>query len=140
MCREAFKSLIDRLSAAYEMGESPAHLKKILDKHYKAIVQLGGNDGNGKGTLLYLFMEGCGHCQNFNAEWDKLTARLKDQVNFIKLDVNDQAASDLVTQLNVRGVPAIFFTSPQTGKMVPYKGMRTSEELTKFVTTFAPKN
>lgn len=131
MGREIYKHLIDRLSAAYAMGHSAKDMQRILDKHYKASVQLGG--GEERPTLLYVYMDTCGHCQRFHPQWDALVQSVGDRFNLVKVEVNDPTAAQLVSSLNVTGVPAFFFSRPGSAAIDEYGGPHTAEAIRGFL-------
>lgn len=81
--------------------------------------------------LIYFSMNGCGHCQAFNPEWDELVAKvakdelLKGKITMLKLDSED------ARKYGVDRFPTVMFVKGD--EKVEYEGDRTAAALSEFI-------
>jgi thioredoxin 1 len=84
-------------------------MKEIFSKEdFQAII----NDG--KPTLVDFYADWCGPCQALLPALDRLAKQHKDNINIVKINVDKN--QELVAQLSVRSIPALFFI--KDGKVV----------------------
>lgn len=95
----------------------------------------------GVGNLMYFFMPGCGHCEQFNPEWEKLQGLVdtnRASLKLTKIDGTDDANQALVDQYVVKGFPTIILEIG--GKATPYDGKeRTADAVFKWATGLLAK-
>lgn len=72
-----------------------------------SILALSCNEANaqGKPTLLYIYMTGCGACQQFEGNYNAAKAKFSQKFNFVKENVN---TSQRAKSLNVTETPSVF--------------------------------
>lgn len=91
--------------------------------------------GGAAGTILYFYMPGCGHCEKFNPEWEKLQKLVDDNrapLRLSKLDGTDDANKAVAEQNGVKGFPTIVLEFG--GKSKTYDGERTADAVYKWAT------
>jgi hypothetical protein len=84
-------------------------------------------------TLYYFYMDGCGHCDRFNPEWEKLP--VSEIYKPVKINMNDGASgTDKAKLYNVKGAPTLILISNTNDKeFYEYNGNRTIEDINNFV-------
>ena len=88
---------------------------------------------NAAGNLMYFYMPECGHCKQFNPEWEKLQKMVDDKrapLKLNKIDGTDDANKALVEQYSVNGFPTLILeygSKPHT-----YDGERTADAVFKW--------
>ena len=94
---------------------------------------------NPKPVLKYFYMDGCGHCNDFNDNtWNKLESDIKanpDKYAFTieKVNMNDNGeGTKLAKDLEITGAPTIMLFL-KDGTKHNYEGDRTLPDLVKFV-------
>lgn len=102
--------------------------------------------GRGNSTVLTLiYAPWCKFSQEFLPEFDKLAGHLyklgelTDNIFFAKID-SDREPS-LAKQFDVDGLPSLFleqFTDGESEGRVTYDGIRTADEVYKFIRGFRP--
>lgn len=81
--------------------------------------------------LIYFSMNGCGHCQAFNPEWDELVAKvakdelMKGKITLLKLDAED------ARKYGVDRFPTVMYVKGE--EKVEYEGERTAAALSEFI-------
>jgi hypothetical protein len=86
--------------------------------------------------LVYLYMENCGFCKEFNNVWDEMSKEdlTKYKINMEKYDLNDQAKGKVIADANkINYAPAIILITPNNNFL--YEGERTKLEIFKWVST-----
>lgn len=86
-----------------------------------------------KPSLIYYYMENCPHCRDFNSEWDKIVVHkdIKDKINTVKIDIEDQKNKEEVDKYKISGAPTILFV--KNGNKVEYENERKVDDIVKFV-------
>jgi len=104
----------------------------------KGIVGAGSggrlNIPQGKKGLLFLHMNGCGHCDRFMPEWDEFARTHKTTIVTMKIERSENPA--LMDKYQVKGFPMIILVSADGNKLDEFNGKRTKEALM----TFAKQN
>jgi len=98
--------------------------------NYNEIAEKFNNDK--KYTLEYYYMDGCGHCTDFNKSkiWDKLEAENWKNVKLKKY--NRIEKMDRIEKFNITGFPAIILV--QNEELVQhYNGDRTFNAISAFI-------
>jgi len=87
-------------------------------------------------NLVYLYMESCGFCKEFNNVWEEMSKDnlTKYKINMKKFDLNDQAEGKVLADANkINYAPAIILITPNNNFL--YEGERTKLEIFKWVST-----
>jgi thiol-disulfide isomerase/thioredoxin len=85
---------------------------------------------SGAGKLMYFYMPGCGHCNEFNPQWEKMQSKIDQDrlaLTLTKIDGTDDANKDLVNQYKVNGFPTIILEIGSNSST--YDGERTADAL-----------
>lgn len=87
-----------------------------------------------KGTLQYFYMDGCGHCEDFNNEWKKIETTIaanqdKYTITTEKIDIKN---SKLASDLTINGVPTISLVLANKDRTY-YSGDRKEAAVLKYV-------
>ena len=91
---------------------------------------------NHPNKLVYLYMESCGFCKEFNAVWEEMKKGDLDKykINMEKFDLNnDEKGKELSGENKINYAPAIILITPS--KNYIYEGERTMLEIFKWVST-----
>ena len=84
-----------------------------------------------KMELVYLYMDGCGHCKRFTPEFDKFSSNYKGPCKVIKLERGESGAKKYLEENNVRGFPTVLLI--KQSETIEFEGERTEEGLLKFM-------
>lgn len=89
-----------------------------------------------KYSLEYYYMDGCGHCEDFNKSgvWDQLMSKTWDNVSIIKYNMKDKI--DRVKKFNITGFPSIILVDVSDGKdkiVSEFKEERTRSKIESFI-------
>lgn len=119
-------------------------LSVLLIAFCRSRVTKGPRDGgvtSGQAQLLYVYMDGCGHCKRFDPVWsaftDRYSSALEDAgVSTRRINSADGAAKGL----GLTGYPSIVLIS-QTGAFAPrlFEAQRTPANLASFVQDSFPE-
>jgi len=106
--------------------------KIITSKNHDLDIDKVNNDAkNGKHVFMFLFMNGCGHCENAKPEWDALqNSGFDDSVNIVRIN------HDLFSNLQNVGPEPIGFPTIRyikNGKSNEYQGDRTKDAFTNWI-------
>lgn len=86
--------------------------------------------------LVYLYMEKCGFCKEFNNVWDEMKKEDLDKykINMEKYDLNDKGKGKELSEKNkINYAPAIILITANANFL--YEGERTKLEIFKWVST-----
>lgn len=91
--------------------------------------------------LVYLYMDGCGHCAEFNTTWENIKNKVAGNpktYNFTveKYDLGNGKGSDYAKQFQISYAPAILFikgSNPTTKN--EYNGSRTVDDVLKWASS-----
>jgi hypothetical protein len=91
---------------------------------------------NKKYSLEYYYMDGCGHCDQFNESgiWEKLEKNHYDKCDFKKYNMKDNM--DRIKKFDIQGFPTILLVdkSDNKDKMVKaFEDARTYTNLERFI-------
>lgn len=89
-----------------------------------------------KYSLEYYYMDGCGHCEDFNKSgvWDQLMSKTWDNVSIVKYNMKDKM--DRVNKFNITGFPSIILVDVSDGKdklVSEFKEERTRSKIESFI-------
>jgi thiol-disulfide isomerase/thioredoxin len=89
---------------------------------------------NQPNKLVYLYMENCGFCKEFNKVWEEMEKEdlTKYKININKFDLNNEG-KELANANSINYAPAIILITPN--KHFLYEGERTKLEIFKWVST-----
>ena len=88
--------------------------------------------------LQYYYMPNCGHCTEFNSEWENIVSRTnKNQavVNYrtIKYDITDGGEGAAAGRKNnINSTPTVLLYNITTEKAISYEGQRNSNDIIAF--------
>jgi len=86
-------------------------------------------------VLKYYYMEGCGHCQDFNLVWEGTTDSQGNKksglVDIIKNAKLEKILIDGNTPANINSAPTIMLEV--NGKEIEYNGSRSVEDIKNFI-------
>ena len=94
---------------------------------YKKVVREGLENGK---RLVFLHMDGCGHCDKFMPEWKKATASNKTDIKMVDYESSTPEGSKLAKKCGVTGFPAVMLLS---NSKKDYDGERTESGLLSFL-------
>ena len=99
----------------------------IFNFFIKILNNYEGNS-NMSNKLTYYYMEGCGHCNNFNPIWDDFTSNYSGppEITFEKIESANAPSS-------ITGYPTVMLTKSD-GSTVEFNAGRTVGELQNFIT------
>ena len=92
-------------------------------------------------NITTFFMTGCGHCVQFEPEWEKLKKAIDTDKKYTNYSHNEYNATDNETQKatingeSLKGFPTIKITLNKNGKTkeIDYIGKRRSAEIIDFI-------
>lgn len=92
------------------------------------------NFTNQPNKLVYLYMETCGFCKEFDKVWEEIEKEdlTKYKINVNKFDLNKDG-KDIANANSINYAPAIILITPN--KHFLYEGERTKLEIFKWVST-----
>ena len=88
-------------------------------------------ENNNEKTLVYYYMNGCGHCEKFTPIWEKFKKSFSGSINIIKVEQED--AKDDINKFEVSGFPTVLLLDSNNNKIKEFNGDRTVAGLTEFV-------
>ena len=80
-----------------------------------------------KPKILDFFADWCAPCQKLKPIIEKARAKYKGKVEFLTVDINNPAASELMKQYNVSSVPTLIFLDSK-GNLVSFSSGYTGSE------------
>lgn len=102
--------------------QHPKNIKVIAAADYETEVTRAGQP-----VVVDYFATWCGPCKTLAPRLDQLAGEFRDRIKFVA--VNIDAASDLTQQLNVTGVPTLFFVGADGKVAATTEGAVSSEIL-----------
>jgi|LauGreDrversion4_2_1035121.scaffolds.fasta_scaffold62006_4 thioredoxin-related protein len=101
----------------------------IIGTQRNRIREFFTNEETAKGKLVYLYMNGCPHCEDFNKDWNEITAELgKDKtigIDTAKFNLSGEG-KELADKNNIDYAPAIIFVK-SNGKTSVFEGTSRSK-------------
>jgi len=89
--------------------------------------------------LIYLYMDTCGHCKEFNIHWENIKSKIdsnksKYKVITEKYNISDKGeGSKYADKYGISYAPAILFISSSNGEMKEFNGSRTVENVLNWI-------
>jgi thiol-disulfide isomerase/thioredoxin len=87
------------------------------------------NDNSTK--LVYFYMNGCGHCNNFTPIWDEFCSANSSSIKTYKFEQSQ--VQEQIASYSISGFPTILLLDENNAKIDEYSGQRTVEALTSYV-------
>jgi thiol-disulfide isomerase/thioredoxin len=87
------------------------------------------NDSSTK--LVYFYMNGCGHCNNFTPIWDEFCSANSSSIKTYKFEQSQ--VQEQISSYSISGFPTILLLDENNSKIDEYSGQRTVEALTSYV-------
>lgn len=81
--------------------------------------------------LVYLYMNGCGHCEKFTPEFEKFASKYKGSCKVSKYERGDKNAKKYIEENDVKGFPTILLIN--NDKVIEFEGERTEVGLLEFI-------
>ena len=91
----------------------------------------GFGDGGKPSEMLFLHMNGCGHCKKMMPEWDEFV-RNNNNSGLTTRAVEIDEDPSLAKKYEVSGFPTILLLSENGDKIETYEGKRTASGLTEY--------
>jgi thioredoxin-like negative regulator of GroEL len=90
-----------------------------------------------KYSLEYFYMDGCGHCVDFNKSgvWDKVENTKWNNVKVEKFNMKD--ARHRVEKFNIKGFPSIVMVEGDEKVVESFNDERTFPKIAEFISKFA---
>uniref|UniRef100_A0A0N5BTH5 Protein disulfide-isomerase n=1 Tax=Strongyloides papillosus TaxID=174720 RepID=A0A0N5BTH5_STREA len=111
-------------------------VKVLVGSTFSSVV-----DDESKDVLVEFYAPWCGHCKNFEPEYNKLAERLKKEQPNLVLAKMDATANDPPANFKVEGFPTIYFApSGKKSEPIKYTGNRDLDDLEKFMKKHAVKS
>lgn len=91
--------------------------------------------------LVYLYMDGCGHCSDFNSTWENIKNKVEGNpgtYNFTveKYNLGNGKGSEYAKQFQISYAPAILFIKASSSSTKnEYNGSRTVDEVLKWASS-----
>jgi hypothetical protein len=98
----------------------------IIGSSYNKTEKFGNNN-----KLVYLYMDGCGHCNDFNTVWSNIKSKIdsnkvKYSFSAEKYNLNDNSSgSNYSKTYDIQYAPAILFIKDGVVAKNEYNGSRT---------------
>ncbi|KAF0894643.1 hypothetical protein E2562_001938 [Oryza meyeriana var. granulata] len=109
-------------------------IPEVNDEPVKVVVADNVHDvvfKSGKNVLVEFYAPWCGHCKKLAPILDEAATTLKSDEDVVIAKM-DATANDVPSEFDVQGYPTLYFITP-SGKMVPYEGGRTADEIVDFI-------
>jgi len=104
--------------------------KMLFKENFEnANVDSMNNDNSTK--LVYFYMNGCGHCNNFTPIWDEFCSANSSSIKTYKFEQSQ--VQEQITTYAISGFPTILLLDENNAKIDEYNGQRTVEALTSYV-------
>ena len=87
------------------------------------------NDNSTK--LVYFYMTGCGHCNNFTPIWDQFCSANSSSIKTYKFE--QAQVQEQISSYSISGFPTILLLDENNAKIDEYSGERSVEALTSYV-------
>ena len=87
------------------------------------------NDNSTK--LVYFYMNGCGHCNNFTPIWDQFCSANSSSIKTYKFE--QAQVQEQISTYSISGFPTILLLDENNAKIDEYSGERSVEALTSYV-------
>ena len=81
--------------------------------------------------LVYFYMNGCGHCNNFTPIWDEFCSANSTTIKTYKFEQSQ--VQEQIRSYNISGFPSVLLLDENNAKIDEYNGQRTVEALTSYV-------
>ncbi len=85
--------------------------------------------------LVYFYMNGCGHCNNFTPIWDEFCSANSTTIKTYKFEQSQ--VQEQIRSYNISGFPSVLLLDENNAKIDEYTGQRTVEALTSYVNSRA---
>nr|XP_010930670.1 protein disulfide-isomerase [Elaeis guineensis] len=124
----------DYLDGSLSPFKKSEPIPEVNDEPVKVVVADSLHDvvfKSGKNVLLEFYAPWCGHCKKLAPILEEVAVSFQsdDDVVIAKMDAT---ANDVPKEFSVQGYPTVYF-SLASGKLVPYDGDRTKEDIIDFI-------
>ena len=91
---------------------------------------------SGKKSIVYCYMNGCGHCKNFDPIWDQFMNGSKlPTLSYAKIEASEDP--EFMDKMDVRGFPTVIAVDSDGTKIKEHDGARTVDALNDFADEIA---
>ena len=92
-------------------------------------------ENNGQKKVVYFYMNGCGHCNNFTPIWDQFCSANSSSIKTYKFE--QAQVQEQISSYSISGFPTILLLDENNAKIDEYSGERSVEALTSYVNSRA---
>tara|TARA_B100000989_G_C19433310_1_gene424028 strand:+ start:297 stop:737 length:441 start_codon:yes stop_codon:yes gene_type:complete len=93
---------------------------------------LGIEGLSGEKELIFIHMDGCGHCKNMMPEWEKALKKNNTNIKMRKVEKDENDGPDLCKRYKINGFPTIILLNAGN-KVKEYDGERNGDAIIKFL-------
>lgn len=117
---------------------SKPYVERFSNSDQKEAVQTARGDKKSSSIIFYYFhKKGCGYCQDFNEEWEKLNKEISsnnDLKNVELRKINVAEENELSKKYDIKGVPTLIL-QVNSQKAIEYNGKREVKNILEFLKT-----
>ncbi len=107
----------------------------IFSSLYKVSLNLNIEGLSNNRELVFVHMNGCGHCEKLMPHWDAAKSENKSSISMRKVEMSEKDGPKLVKEHNIKGFPTIILLD--NGKKVKeYDGQRNKKGLLDFLNIY----
>ena len=104
----------------------------VYDVFLKGVLTEGMESGSGIKELVFIKMNGCGHCENMQGEWDKFENDHPKNIKVSQVESSSDRGKELIKSHDVSGFPTILLLDENGNKVKDYDGERSAQAFKKF--------
>jgi thiol-disulfide isomerase/thioredoxin len=86
---------------------------------------------SGSKSLVFFYMNGCGHCDKFMPTWEEVKSEYSGAITLTEKE-SASATSD-IEKFKIKGFPAILLVDSNNNKIKEYNGDRSKPDVMKFL-------
>ncbi len=96
-----------------------------------------GQRASGKLKVIDFSTDWCHYCKAFEPVWEEVSSQMRGQVDFVKLDGDDEANNALKAKYNVTGYPRLIFTDKTGNALLNHRGApKTAEDFKALINQY----
>jgi len=86
---------------------------------------------SGSKSLVFFYMNGCGHCDKFMPTWEEVKSEYSGAITLT--DKESASATSDIEKFKIKGFPAILLVDSNNNKIKEYNGDRSKSDVMKFL-------
>jgi len=86
---------------------------------------------SGSKSLVFFYMNGCGHCDKFMPTWEEVKSEYSGAITLTEKE-SASATSD-IEKFKIKGFPTILLVDSNNNKIKEYNGDRSKSDVMKFL-------